>query len=220
MHVLLDLDGTLLDPGAGLIASIQYALKASGKAVPPAAELGWMIGPPLRASFAQLLGGTEPAEAALAHYRAYYGARGMYEAIVYPGIPEALDALAGAGCRLIVATAKPHHFARPILKHFALADRFAAIHGPELDGTRDAKADLIAFILAREGVAVDAALMVGDRAVDVRAARSNGMRSVAAAWGYGTRAELSAAGAAAICETPQALAALVLALLGEGRRPR
>jgi phosphoglycolate phosphatase len=69
-------------------------------------------------------------------------------------------------------------------------------------------------------VAVDAALMVGDRAVDVRAARSNGMRSVAAAWGYGTPTELSAAGAAAICETPQALAPLVLALLGAERRPR
>ena len=43
--------------------------------------------------------------------------------------------LSAAGCRLIVATSKPHHFARPILQHFALARHFAAIHGPELDGT-------------------------------------------------------------------------------------
>jgi len=219
VHVLIDLDGTLLDPRAGLIGAIQHALKELGRPVPPAAELTWMIGPPLRASFPQLLGRAEETEAAIAHYRAYYGARGMYEAVVYQGIPEALEALEAAGCRLIVATAKPHRFARPILQHFGLAKRFVAIHGPELDGTRDAKADLIAFILAEEGVAVDAALMVGDRALDVEAATSHGMPSIAAAWGYGSRAELSAAGAAAICETPGALAGLVLATLAAARRP-
>jgi phosphoglycolate phosphatase len=224
VHVLIDLDGTLLDPSAGLIASIQHALKQLGRPVPPATDLTWMIGPPLRVSFAQLLGGTEETEAAVAHYRAYYGARGMYEAAVYAGIPEALEALRAAGCHLIVATAKPHHFARPILEHFALAHRFDAIHGPELDGTRDAKADLIAFILAEERIAVDAALMVGDRALDISAASSNGLPSIAAAWGYGTPAELSAAGPAAICETPQELARLVLDTLArpaawpEGRR--
>jgi phosphoglycolate phosphatase len=219
VHVLIDLDGTLLDPKAGLIAAIQYALKQLAKPVPPAADLTWMIGPPLRASFARLLGGAEVTEAAIAHYRAYYGARGMYEAVVYAGIPEALDALAAAGCCLIVATAKPHHFARPLLQHFQLADRFAAIHGPELDGRRDAKAELIAFILAEERVAVDAAVMVGDRALDVRAASSNGLPSIAAGWGYGTPAELSAAGALAICQAPQALPGLVLATLGRRARP-
>jgi phosphoglycolate phosphatase len=218
VHVLFDLDGTLLDPSAGLLGAIQHALRELGKPVPPAAELSWMIGPPLRASFSELLGGAEETPAAIGHYRAYYGARGMYEAVVYQGIPEALEALEAAGCRLIVATAKPYRFARPILQHFGLANRFVAIHGPELDGTRDAKADLIAFILAAEGVAVDAALMVGDRALDVEAAASHGIASIAAGWGYGSRAELSAAGAAAICVTPGALAGLVLETLACARR--
>jgi phosphoglycolate phosphatase len=134
------------------------------------------------------------------------------------GIPEALEALQAAGCRLIVATAKPHRFARPILQHFGLAKRFRASHGPELDGTRDAKADLIAFILVEEGLPVDAALMVGARALDVEAAAGHGIPSLAAAWGYGSRAELRAAGATAICETPGVLAGLVLATLGCSRR--
>ena len=68
----------------------------------------------------------------------------MYDAIVYDGVPAALDALGAAGCRLFVATAKAHHYARPILEHFDLARHFAGIHGPELDGTNDNKADLIA----------------------------------------------------------------------------
>jgi|SRR5262245_27019863 len=217
MDVLLDLDGTLIDPRAGLIASIQYALDRLGRPVPAAADLVWMIGPPLRASFAKLLGGTQATEAAIGHYREHYRTCGMYDAVVYGGIPEALDCLRAAGCRLIVATAKPHHFARPILEHFALAPRFAAIHGPELDGRRDGKADLLAHIVAEHNLEVERAVMVGDRAFDVRAANANAIASIGVTWGFGSRAELEAAGATAVCAAPRALAPLVLALVGRGR---
>jgi phosphoglycolate phosphatase len=75
-----------------------------------AADLGWIIGPPLRASFPKLLGGTHATEAAIARYREHYCNRGMYDAVVYAGIPEALDRLQAACWRLLVATAKPHDF--------------------------------------------------------------------------------------------------------------
>src|SRR5262249_39652568 len=160
-QVLLDLDGTLIDPRIGVIASIQYALERLGHPVPPAVELVWMIGPPLRVSFPKLLGRFDLTEAAVAHYPEHYLAGGLDPAPVYAGIPEALEALARGGCRLILATSKPHHYARPILEHFALADRFAAIHGPELDGRRDAKTELIAHILATHRLAARATVMVG-----------------------------------------------------------
>ena len=216
LDVLLDLDGTLIDPSAGLIGSIQYALERLGRPVPPAADLVWMIGPPLRASFPKLLGTTHATEAAIALYREHYLNRGMYDAVVYGGIPEALDRLRAAGCRLLLATAKPHHFAQPILEHFGLAPHFAAIHGPELDGARDAKADLLAHIVAEHDLEVARAVMVGDRALDVRAASANGIASIGAAWGFGGRAELEAAGASAICATPDGLSPLVAALAGRG----
>jgi beta-phosphoglucomutase-like phosphatase (HAD superfamily) len=113
---------------------------------------------------------------------------------VYAGIPEALNRLQAAGCRLLVATAKPHDFAHPILEHFALAPRFTAIHGPELDGTRDAKVDLLAHIVAEHNLDVETAVMVGDRAFDLRAAHANGIAGIGAAWGNGSRAELEARG--------------------------
>lgn len=217
LDVLLDLDGTLIDPSAGLIGSIQYALERLGRPVPAAADLLWMIGPPLRTSFPKLLGATHATEAAIAHYREHYLDRGMYDAVVYGGIPEALDRLCAAGCRLLLATAKPHDFARPILEHFALAPYFAAVHGPELDGLRDAKADLLAHIVAEHNLEVARAVMVGDRALDVRAANANGIASIGVAWGFGGRAELEAAAATAICATPDALAPLVASLARRGR---
>ncbi len=124
MDILVDLDGTLLDPKPGILGSIQYALRCLGAPVPPIEELAWAIGPPLRTTFPRLLGGADRTEEAVALYRENYRNGAMYDAVVYPGIPQALDALTAAGCRLIVATAKPHFFARPILEHFDLARHF------------------------------------------------------------------------------------------------
>jgi phosphoglycolate phosphatase len=214
MNVLVDLDGTLVDPKPGLIGSVQYALDKLGHPVPPADELLWMIGPPLRVSFPKLLGSAERTEEAIAYYRESYFSGGMYDAIVYDGVPAALDALSAAGCRLFVATAKPHYYARPILERFDLARRFAAIHGPELDGTNDHKSDLIAHIVAKEGVRPEAAFMIGDREFDVTAAARNGIRAIGVTWGYGSRAELQTAGAAVLCDAPAELASTVLALSG------
>ena len=212
MDVLIDLDGTLIDPKPGLIGSVQYALDRLGFPVPPADELLWLIGPPFRVSFPKLLGTPHLTEAAIAHYRESYFSGAMYDAVVYDGVPAALDALRAAGCRLIVATSKPHCYARPILERFDLAHRFAGIYRPELDGTNDQKHDLIAHIIAREGVARKRAVMIGDREFDVAAASRNGIPSLGVTWGYGTAAELTHAGACALCHSPASLAAMVLGL--------
>jgi len=213
LDILVDLDGTLIDPKPGLIGSVQYALRKLGLAVPPAEELLWLIGPPFRVPFPKLFGRADMTEEAIGHYRESYVSGAMFDAIVYDGIADALDRLRAAGCRLFVATAKPHYYARPILEHFDLARRFAGIHGPELDGTNDHKHDLIAHILVHEGVAPASAIMIGDREFDVTAAARNGIRAVGVTWGYGSRAELEGAGAAALCDAPGALASAALALL-------
>ena len=212
MDVLVDLDGTLVDPKPGLIGSVQYALAQLGHPVPPAEELLWLIGPPLRVSFPKLLGRPDLTEQAIAHYRKRYFDGGMYDAIVYDGVPAALDALSDAGCRLFVATAKAHDFARPILERFDLARRFAGIHGPELDGTNEHKADLIAHMIAQHGVCAQGAVMIGDREFDVLAAKRNGIPTVGVTWGYGSREELTNAGAAVLCEAPVDLSLTVLGL--------
>jgi phosphoglycolate phosphatase len=51
--------------------------------------------------------------------------------------------------------------------------------------------------------------MVGDRLHDIHAAKANGLRSIGVLWGYGGRAELEAAGAGALADTPADVPALV-----------
>ena len=217
MDILFDLDGTLVDPKPGLIGSVQYALEQLGHPVPPADELVWLIGPPFRVSFPKLLGSDERVEEAIGHYRERYFNGGMYDAIVYGGIPDALAALRVDGHRLIVATSKPHYYARPIVEHFGLAVHFHAVHGPELDGTNDHKADLVAHILRHEGVRPEAALMIGDREFDVTAAARNGLRAIGVTWGYGSAEEL--AGAAVLCHSPRELARVAIGLHGGSLSP-
>lgn len=202
--VFLDLDGTLIDPKPGIIGSVQHALRQMGQEPPPMEALTWAIGPPLRKTFATLLGEVHT-EAAVGHYRSFYAEGAMYDCEVYAGIPEALARLAAAGHRLIVVTAKPHVFARPIVSRLGLGVHIGAVYGPELDGTHDNKADLLAHVLAAEAVAPDAAIMVGDRQFDIFAAVANGVTGVGVTWGYGSPAELMAAGARHLCHTPETL---------------
>lgn len=206
-NILFDLDGTISDPKEGITKSIAYALAELGRTPPPLEELTAFIGPPLKSAFKEMLGSSEQAEKALVLYRYRYNeqGRGMIENILYPAIPETLAALKNAGKRLFVATSKPHVIASNVVQHFGLLDFFAKIYGPELDGTRNDKGELIAHLLTNENIAPEDAVMVGDRKHDIIGAAKNGVSGIGALWGYGSPEELRKAGASMLCETPQVL---------------
>jgi phosphoglycolate phosphatase len=208
-HCFVDLDGTLVDPKPGIVGSVRIALAKLGLPVPEVDELLWVIGPPLRTTFPRLGVPPERVEEAVGYYRANYAAGAMFDAPVYPGIREALAALRRSNFRLVIATSKPHAYARPILERCGLIDHFVAIHGAELDGRNDDKGDLLAHIIATENIDPARAVMIGDRLFDMRAARRHSIPSIGVLWGYGDQAELSAAGAHVLCQTPRQLPGIV-----------
>jgi phosphoglycolate phosphatase len=205
--VLVDLDGTLIDPATGIIGSLLHALNAMGCAAP--AELHWVIGPPLRDSLRRLLGAEGDVEEAVRLYRTRFSAQGLYEATIYDGIPEALARMREDGRRVILCTSKVRVFAVRILEHFGLDSHFEGIYGAEPDGRFDDKGELIAHILATEGILAQDTCMVGDRKQDVLGAGRHGIPTIGALWGYGGAAELLEAGAAGLCATPADLPRLV-----------
>jgi phosphoglycolate phosphatase len=210
--LLVDLDGTLTDPAEGILGCFRLALEALGRSAPPAAELHWIIGPPLRGCFAEALNGEGDPEEALRHYRGRYGTTGLFEAVVYDGVKETLGELRAEGTRLFLCTAKPLVYAERILSHFGLEHHFEAAYGDELGGRFQDKADLIAHILEREKLDADDCCMWGDRKHDVLAATRNGMPTIGALWGYGGADELRAAGAAVLCKSPSEVPAAFRAL--------
>lgn len=209
--VLFDLDGTLTDPFDGITRSIQYALEKMSAKVVAAADLRWCIGPPLWDSFRVLLETDDKArlDEAVAHYRERYTVTGLYENSLIEGIPDVLAELSLAGVKLHVCTSKPHAYAGKIVEHFGLMPHFGKVYGAELDGTRSAKTDLIAYVLSEEGLAAGETVMIGDRKHDLIGANANGVKGVGVLWGYGSREELAAEKPMLIAEKPADLRALL-----------
>jgi phosphoglycolate phosphatase len=203
--LLLDLDGTLVDPAVGIIGSVRYALQKMGAPVADDDDLRWIIGPPIRASFSRLLGGRGDIEAAVAAYRERYAAGGLFEAKPYPGMLDVLKARVGHGTRLILCTAKAKLFAQRVVDHFGFAPLLSAVYGAEMGGRFEDKADLIAHILSSEALDPGELCMVGDREHDARAASRHGIPTVGVLWGYGSREELVSAGAAIVIAQPSEL---------------
>lgn len=207
--VFLDLDGTLTDPKPGITKSFIYALDKLGLPTPAPNDLEWVIGPALIDSFIQLK--VPDPQAAIALYRERYTDVGLFENRVYDGIPEVLAGLQDAGYVMNLATAKPHAYARKITAHFGLSQYLTHEFGPELDGTRNNKGELLAYALNKIGQTADDSVMIGDRHHDIDAARAVGMKSIAVTWGYGSGEELGQADA--ICDTPAELQAMIARFL-------
>ena len=204
--LLFDLDGTLTDPGEGIINSVLYAVDRMGLNEDDPPGLREYIGPPLMELFHGRYGlGEEDTWRAIRYYREYFAANGLYQNKVYKGVPELLTDLQKRRMTLAVATSKPLIYTVEILKHFGLSAYFAVVAGSELDGSRSRKADVIAYALRQMEPAAPsrgAVLMVGDRSHDVFGARENGLDCLGVTYGYGTAAELTAAGVIALVSTP------------------
>lgn len=202
---LFDLDGTLTDPGEGITNSVMHALKYYGIEVADRTELYPFIGPPLTESFMKYYGFDESqALEAVEHYREYFKDKGIFENVVYDGIPEVLAELKAGGAKIVLATSKPEEFANRILEHFNLSQYFDVVCGATFDGTRSKKCDIIKYALdtlkvrSKKGI-----LMVGDRENDVEGAKANGIDSLGVLYGYGNMGELNDAGATYIVTEPR-----------------
>ena len=203
--IFFDLDGTVVDSKPGILASCDAALRSLGHR-PEGLEVDKLIGPPLEEVMAEVLGrfGDDRVAEAVLAYREHYGSAGILETTVYPGLAAALDQLGALKARLYIATSKRTVFAERILARLGLLDRFAGVRGAEPGGV-EAKAEVIADLLRRHGLAARQCLMVGDRRQDVEGARANGIATVGVLWGYGDREEREAAGALHIAEHPAEL---------------
>jgi len=211
--LIFDLDGTLTDSKPGILGCLKKVIDARGiKAEGP---LDRFIGPPVEEWVIDLLpNGSKDEQFNLARdYRACYDREGWSNNSVFPGVREMLLDLRAQEFPLYVCTSKHQHTAVRILDAFQLSPLFTAIHGDKTEYTSHSKVDLLANLLREEGINRDTACMIGDRSFDFDAAQANGVRCVAAGWGYGSPSECAQADA--VAPTPADVAALVAAQLEE-----
>jgi phosphoglycolate phosphatase len=196
--LLLDLDGTLVDTVPDLAAALNR-LMASRRLAPfthpeTAAMVGDGVAALVRKAFAAR--GATPDAEAIAAFAADYAAHAAVDSQPYPNVLPVLRDLAGAGWRLAVCTNKPEGAARSLLDALSLLPLMAAVGGGDSFPVRKPDpAHMTATLLAAGGTPTRA-VMAGDHANDVVAARGAGLPCIFAAWGYGP--PIMAEGAAAI----------------------
>ena len=203
---IFDLDGTISDPAVGIGRSLNFALQHYGYPAIRESDVSQFIGPPLDQSFASIVGSSSPEHigALVAKYRERYADLGYAENVIYPGITEALRALDAVDMPLGLCTSKRADFADSILRLFGIRQYFRFISGDDI-GVR--KSDQLASLLTK-GVIATSSIMIGDRAVDILAAKANDLKSVAVLWGHGSLAELRGASPDALLEFPHELMGL------------
>jgi phosphoglycolate phosphatase len=200
--VCFDLDGTLVDPLLGVQNCVRKTCAAFGLPMPDAGTLRGWIGFGMRESLAELQGLEDPArlEAALAFYWERYREDGVFEHELYRGVFHLLHRLKRQGHRIYIVSAKPSLFARRIAYQFDLNLIFDDIFGSSLKGRWQPKTEVLAGLVAR-GTVGPGGVFIGDRGVDMSAARDHHLEAIGVGWGYGSREELSAAGAERIFDT-------------------
>jgi phosphoglycolate phosphatase len=224
--LLLDLDGTLIDTVPDLAGALNRLMAARGLAGFTLAETASMVGDGVarlvERAFARR--GRTADAADVATYSAEYAAHTVEASHLYPGVADALRAMADEGWHLAVCTNKPEAPARALLRAFGLDGLIRVVGGGDSFPVR--KPDprhLLATLAAADGSA-DRAVMVGDHANDVAAATGAGVPCIFAVWGYGApeMAAGATATAAAFPEVPDLARALLdrRARVGQEAPPR
>lgn len=212
-YLLFDLDGTITKSEQGIFNCIKYALDWAKISYPAPEVFRTFIGPSLYDSFANTLHMDDAmARSMVAKYRERYNVVGLYEAEVYDGVADILNALKEKGCVLSVATSKPTEPTLRILDKFGVGKYFDVVVGSNPDGTGSDKQHIISQVLDKlkkeqgltdEMVKAGQVAMIGDRRYDIEGGKACGLQTIGVLYGYGSREEFEMAGADHIVSEPQ-----------------
>jgi phosphoglycolate phosphatase len=195
---MVDLDGTMVDTLGDFTEAVNRMLRDLQLPAIGAGHIGHMVGKGtehlLRSVLKHVLAQAGRAQGAMdvealypaaweSYHRHYPDINGQF-ATVYPGVPEGLAALRGAGLRLACLTNKPTAFAVPLLRAKGLDGFFDQVFGG--DAFEKKKPDPLPLLKTCEALGTPPArtLMVGDSSNDAQAARAAGCAVVLVTYGY------------------------------------
>jgi phosphoglycolate phosphatase len=188
--LVFDLDGTLIDSGADLCASVNAMLHHFDRPPLPEKVISTYIGDGAARLVSRSLG--EPADAAfldsaLAYFLDYYREHKLDQTYVYPGVFASLDSLrfepGGATRSMAVLTNKPIGPSQAICDALGLSPYFFRIYGGNSFVTKKPDPEGLLALLKEAGVSAQETLMIGDSNVDIRTARNAGVWSMGCTYG-------------------------------------
>lgn len=186
-HIIFDLDGTLVDSVRITCAIINAMLADRGAT---------FMADPATARAMDAMGGESMIAAVMGphcrdpkkdivEFRARHSVAATPPDLAFPGVTDALDALARAGVAMTICSNKPQALCEKILSDLGLVGNFRAIIGSQPDLPRKPDQAGAMRALAAMGADCTNSLFVGDSAVDVATATNAGLDLALVAWGYG-----------------------------------
>lgn len=190
LTAVFDLDGTLVDTAADLIAATNRTLGTLGLAAAPALTLRPVVSYGARAMI----------EAGLLHHAVAKSVRevdGLLDAFLtdyarniavesrpFPGAVDVLQKMKDEGARLAVCTNKREYLARKLLQELQMSSLFSAITGRDtLPVHKPDPGHLIGTIILADGD-LGRCVMIGDSEVDITTGKSAGIPTIGVSFGY------------------------------------
>lgn len=191
---IFDLDGTLADTSADLLAAANAVLGPRGLPLLDPERDKSVAGRGGRAMIRHSLTmtaeppGPERTEAVADELYpgllASYEARIAEETELFEGVEDCLDRLDAHGWRLGVCTNKPERLALILLEALGVRERFAAILGADTLSIRKPDPEHLFETARRIGAARGRSVLMGDTKTDIDAARAAGMPCVLMSHGF------------------------------------
>lgn len=188
--VVFDLDGTLVDTAADLVATLNVVVTREGMPAVPYEVARNMVGSGARRMIELAIeraGGMRAVpdiERMFNDFITYYAAHIADHSRPFPGLASALDRLAARECRFAVCTNKLEGLSRLLLDKLGLSPRFAAICGQDTFGIQKPDPEILRRTISRAGGSLERAVLVGDSATDINTARAAAIPIIAVDFGY------------------------------------
>jgi pyrophosphatase PpaX len=203
--VLFDLDGTVVDSGGIILASMRHATRAVlGREIPDEALMAAVGGPGLEAQMLEL-GGADHIEELVRVYRAHN--EPLHDRLeMCFGMDDVLLKLKDEGRRLGLVSAKRRSTVELAFAATAIGHLFEVVVGGDETPRQKPFPDPLLLALERLGAEAADAVYVGDSPFDMGAAKAAGMHAVGVTWGGVHGRDLLGEGDA-IVDTPEELLA-------------
>jgi len=210
-HVVFDLDGTLVDSAADLVAATNNVLASFALPEVDEATLRTYVGDGAHTLVARALGPAHAThvEEGVRRFLVYYRQHLLDATRPYPGIEALLAGLHARAVRLSVVTNKAEALSRPILEGLGLMRWIDTLVGGDSLPTRKPDPAGLERVLARAGTPRAEALMVGDSPIDRDTARAAAVAFCGVAWGFASGLLTDAGSPSPLVADAAALGALV-----------
>jgi phosphoglycolate phosphatase len=210
---IFDCDGTLVDSQANICLAMEHAFDEAGMTPPSRLATRRIVGLSLVEAMRMLLPDADAAvhSEMAERYRASYLVlrnNGLEHEPLYDGIAALLSSMDEAGWLLGVATGKSDRGLERCLDQHGIKGLFVTLQTADRHPSKP-HPSMVYTALTDAGVEAKDAVVIGDTVYDIHMGKAAGCRTIGVNWGYHPVDELRGAGADAIAESMDELAALL-----------